>query len=198
VTTWLGQVRTGNEMAAQQLWDRYFPRLVALARKKLLGMPRRAADEEDAALSALASFCRAAKEGRFPQLSDRDNLWTLLVVITAGKAIDLRLRETRKKRGGRQVRGESALDALLGSADGGAGIEQVVGADPTPELVAQLAEEIRRLMAVLTDPRVRATAVMKLEGYTNAEIAAAVGCAEPPVERRLRLIRSRWKALMSN
>jgi RNA polymerase sigma factor (sigma-70 family) len=193
VTTWIEQLRAGNEIAAQQLWDRYFPRLVALARKKLQGLPRRGADEEDVALSAFDSFCRAAKKCRFPQLSDRDNLWALLVVITAGKAIDLRQRETRKKRGGGAVGGESVLDGLLGPADGGAGIEQVVGTEPSPELAAQVAEEVQRLLARLTDAKVHATAVRKLHGYTNAEIAAAMGCAESTVERRLKLIRSLWK-----
>src|SRR5262249_36398416 len=62
--------------------------------------PRRAADEEDVALSALASFCRGAEQGRFPRLEDRDDLWALLVVIAARKAVDLRQREGRQKRGG--------------------------------------------------------------------------------------------------
>ena len=46
---------------------------------------RRAADEEDVALSAFDSFCRGAEQGRFPQLDGRDDLWHLLVVITVRK-----------------------------------------------------------------------------------------------------------------
>jgi hypothetical protein len=45
--------------------------MVGLARARLQGLPRRAADEEDVALSAFASFCRAAEAGRFPRLCDR-------------------------------------------------------------------------------------------------------------------------------
>ena len=44
VTTWVEQLRAGNRGAAQRLWERYFPRLVGLARRKLRGLPRRAAD----------------------------------------------------------------------------------------------------------------------------------------------------------
>jgi RNA polymerase sigma factor (sigma-70 family) len=193
VTTWVEQLRAGNRDAAQQLWERYFARLVGLARKRLRGLRRRAADEEDVALSAFDSFCRGVEQGRFPRLDDRSNLWELLVVITVRKAIDLRQRETRRKRGGGKVAGESALDGLLGPGDRGAGIEQVLAAGPTPALAAQVADEVRRLLGMLPKEEVRAVALLKLEGYTNAEIADRLGCAEATVERRLRLIRSVWK-----
>jgi hypothetical protein len=65
--------------------------------KKLLGAPRGMADEEDVALSAFDSFCRGAEQGRFPQLSDRDDLWRLLFVITERKAIDLVNHEKAQK-----------------------------------------------------------------------------------------------------
>ena len=66
VTGWLGRLRAGDPSAAQQLWQRYFQRLVGLARQKLRDVPRRVADEEDVALSAFDSFCRNAEQGRFP------------------------------------------------------------------------------------------------------------------------------------
>jgi DNA-directed RNA polymerase specialized sigma24 family protein len=193
VTTWVEQLRAGNRAAAQLLWERYFSRLVVLARGKLRGVRRRAADEEDVALSAFDSFYRGVEQGRFPQLDDRHNLWGLLVVITVRKAIDLRQRETRQKRGGGKVAGESALDGLPALEEGGAGIEQVVGAEPTPALAAQAADEVRRLLGILPTDEVRSVALLKLEGYTNAETADRLGCAEVTVERRLSLIRSVWK-----
>jgi DNA-directed RNA polymerase specialized sigma24 family protein len=192
VTTWLDRLRAGDQAAAEQLWARYYPRLVGLARKKLEGVPRRVADEEDVALSALNSFFRGLAEGRFPRLADRDNLWALLVVITAAKAADLRQYLGRQKRGGGQVGGESVLDDLLGDPDGAAGINQAVGAEPTPLLAAQVAEEFRRLLAVLPTDEVRKIAVWKMEGHTNAEIAALLPCAPSTVDRRLDLIRRMW------
>jgi hypothetical protein len=68
------------------LWERYFRRLVGLARPRLDNTARRAADEQDVALSALASVFRGVEEGRFPQLGDRDDLWRLLVTVTVRKA----------------------------------------------------------------------------------------------------------------
>src|SRR5947209_4556116 len=93
VSVWISQLKAGNHAAAQPLWDRYFRAMVRLARDRLQAFPRRAVDEEDVALSAFDSFCRGAENDRFPQLCDRDNLWPLLVVITARKVIDARQHE---------------------------------------------------------------------------------------------------------
>ena len=99
VTHWVETLKGGDRVAAQRLWDAYFRRLVSLARSRLRGVSRRVADEEDVALSAFDSFCRAAEGGRFPRLNDRDDLWQLLVVITVRKACDLAKHEGRIRRG---------------------------------------------------------------------------------------------------
>jgi DNA-directed RNA polymerase specialized sigma24 family protein len=192
VSHWLVELRSGNRDAAQPLWERYFARLVRLARKRLrnLGVARRDADEDDVALCAFDSFCRATERGRFPRLEDRDDLWAVLVCVTARKALDLRAHQRRQKRGGGRVAGESALDDVLGNAEGAAGINQVMGAEPTPELAAQVAEELQRLLARLPSDELRRVAVWKMEGYTNEQIAAKLPCARATVERRLQLIRS--------
>jgi DNA-directed RNA polymerase specialized sigma24 family protein len=193
VIGWVEQLRAGNRAAAGRLWERYFPRLVGLARAKLQGVPRRVADEEDVALSAFDSFCSGVEQDRFPRLEDPVNLWALLIIITAGKAHDLREHVGRAKRGGGKVGGESVLDELLGDEDDAAGIGQVVGAEPTPELAAQVAEEFRRLLARLAKEELRQVALWKMEGFSNAEVGDRLGCAVATVERRLKLIRSLWK-----
>jgi DNA-directed RNA polymerase specialized sigma24 family protein len=191
VTNWLLQLKEGNAVAAQPLWECYFPRMVALARKRLRGARRREADEEDVALSAFDSFCRGAEQGRFPQLADRDDLWRLLVVITARKAVDLLARQRRLKHGGGKLRGESAL--LDPAEPGNGGIEQVVGNEPTPEFAAQVADECQRLLDLLGDDELRDITVWKMEGYSNEQIAGRLGCALATVERRLRVIRKLWE-----
>jgi hypothetical protein len=101
VTQWLGALRGGDLQAAQPLWERYFARLVRLAQARLRARPwpRAVEDEEDAALSAFDSFCRAATQGRFPRLDDRDDLWRLLVALTERKLTDQVRRARRQKRG---------------------------------------------------------------------------------------------------
>jgi DNA-directed RNA polymerase specialized sigma24 family protein len=192
VSQWIGQLQDGDHVAAQKLWERYYRRLVGLARKKLEGMPRRTADEEDVALSAFDSFCRGAGDGRFPQLLDRDNLWRLLVTITARKAYQLVLREGRQKRGSNAVLDEAALAGPGDSSSEQGGLEKLLDREPTPEFAAQLAEEYERLLASLPDAELRAVAQWKLEGYTNDEISGKLCCAQRSVERKLKVIRSLW------
>jgi DNA-directed RNA polymerase specialized sigma24 family protein len=192
VSGWINQLKDGDGDAARNLWQGYFERLVALARAKLRGVRRRAEDEEDVALSAFASFCRGVAEGRFPQLNNRDDLWRLLVLITARKASSLAERQGRLKRGGGQVRGDSALE---GDGNGPRqGWDGIAGDEPTPEFAAQAAEEYCRLLELLGDDELCSIAVWKMEGLTNQEIADRLGCAVPTVERRLRLIRKTWSA----
>ena len=191
VTGWIGQIKAGDQAAAQKLWERYFGRLVLLCRKRLADHPRRAYDEEDVALSAFDSFCQGAQKGNFPQLRDRDNLWPLLVTIATRKAIDYLEAERRQKRGGGQVRGESAI-AGAGTSPEKRGLEQAIGDEPTPELAAIVAEEYGRLMERLQDDALRDIAQWKLEGYTNRQIACRLGCSLSTVARKLLLIRSTW------
>ena len=192
VSHWIDQLKAGDSAAAERLWGRYFEQLVALARTRLRGTPRRAADEEDVALSALDSFCRGAERGRFPELLDRDSLWRLLVTITLRKAHNVRRDEQRQKRGGGQVLGEAEWLDVADSAVAEAGVEQVVSREPTPELAAQVAEECRRLLGRLNDAALQTLALLKMEGYTNQEAATRLGCALRTVERKLRLIRQIW------
>ena len=79
------------------MWENYFPQMVRLAAGKLQGVARRAADEEDVALSEFDSFCQGLQAGRFPQLADRHDLWRLLVVLTARKSADLAQHARRAK-----------------------------------------------------------------------------------------------------
>jgi RNA polymerase sigma factor (sigma-70 family) len=184
---------SGDPAAAQQLWERYFQDLVRLARRHLGGMLRRAADEEDVALSAFDSFCRGAAGGRFPQLQDRDDLWQVLMVVTTRKAIDLVHQERRQKRGGGKVLDEAAYRGSPGSPTEAQDLGQIIGREPSPAFAAEVAEELERLLAGLRDAQLRAIALLKLEGYTNEEIGAQLGCALSTVQRRLRLIRDAWE-----
>lgn len=86
VTHWIRDVKAGDEAAAERLWERYWGQLLGLVRKRVGGFALGGTDEEDIALSAFNTFLDGAKRGRFPRLRDRDNLWRLLVVITARKA----------------------------------------------------------------------------------------------------------------
>ena len=191
VTTWIEQLKAGDAAAAAPLWQGYFRRLVGLARQRLGAAPRGVADEEDVALSAFASFCRAAAQGRFPRLDDRDDLWQVLMMLTARKAINLIERECSQKRGGKRV----PRAARVGTPGGSEADELAAlpAPGPTPEFAAEVAEECRRRLEALGDDQLRGVVVDKMEGYTNQEIAARRGWSLGKVERKLRLIRKTWE-----
>jgi DNA-directed RNA polymerase specialized sigma24 family protein len=192
VTHWLGLLKIGDRAAAQPLWERYFRLLVVRARAALGAAPRRAADEEDVALSAFTSFCRGAEQGRFPQLDNRDDLWRILLTLTTRKAAHQVRDEFRARRGGGKVTAEADL-LSPDSEDGEAALARVMGAEPTPELAAQLAEECRRLLDRLGDDDLRSIALWQMEGDTVPEIAAKLGRSERTVARKLTVIRDRWR-----
>jgi DNA-directed RNA polymerase specialized sigma24 family protein len=185
--TWLiGNLKAGDETAAQQLWQRYFHRLVHLARSRLRSARRAGAieDEEDAALSAFDSFCRGATTDRFPQLVDRDDLWRLLVVLTVRKVCGQIERQSADKRGGDRLLGEAALI--------NASLDRLAAHEPSPEMAALLVDEYRRLRNGLRTDALRQVLDLRLEGYTREEIAERLGCAERAVKRKLDAIREAW------
>lgn len=185
---WLQKLREGDSIAAQRLWEAYFQKLVEIARRKLRGRVRLVGDEEDVALSAFKSFYRGIEGGRFPDLNDRGDLWNLLVTITVHKAIHLVRYENREKRGGgRRV-------VINDHANSSANLlQQLADAEPTPEIAVQVAEEAERLINCLPNPDLVELALLKMEGYTNNEIAKRWQKDERTVERKLNLIRKIWE-----
>jgi DNA-directed RNA polymerase specialized sigma24 family protein len=177
--------------AARHLWGRYFERLAHLARLRLRSKARGPADEEDVALSVFNSFFDGVAVGAFPKLGDRDDLWRLLVTITARKAANQIRREHQLKRGGGRVLGEAVLERA--DPDAGRAFAQVVGDEPSPEFAAMVAEELRLRLEGLKDDLLRQVALMRMEGYANEEIAARLDLSLRSVERKLEAIRKRWQ-----
>ena len=97
-----------------------------------------------------------------------------------------------KKGGGGQVWPESALAA---SNDTGEAFDlnQLVGEEPTPELLVMLEEQNRRLLDLLRDDRLRQIAMLRIRGYTVVEIAGDLSISVRSVERKLQLIRNQWR-----
>jgi RNA polymerase sigma factor (sigma-70 family) len=191
VTRWITALKAGDAAAAQPLWERYHRRLVGLAREKLRSARRRAADEEDVVQNAFHSFFQGVARGRFPQLNDRDNLWRLLVVITARKALDQLAHEHSKRQGGGTIPDPSRISPGEPDWDAPA-LEQVVGEEPTPEFAALVAEQYQRLLDLLGDDTLRQVAVGKMEGFTNDELAERLRCSRRTVARKLDTIRIIW------
>ena len=173
-------VKSRDEEAARKLWERYYGRLVQLARAKLRATRRAAADEEDVALSAFDSFCKAAVQGRFPHLEDRDDLWKILVTITVRKAADLAKYERRRQPRTGRLFAEADL-GMAGSRGESDVLSLIADSGPSPEFAAAVAEECGRLLGALNDDQLRRIVLDRLAGYKDREIAARQGCTRRTV-----------------
>ena len=179
-----------RELAARLVWGRYFQELLALARSHLSARIRGREDEEDVLQSMYKSFCLRQHRGDF-DLSNRDELWKLLVQITLRKARNTANRHLLAKRDVRRdVSGNGA--PADGFDDPTALLNQLDADDPTPAEAALLNEALERRFQALREPELRLIAQKKLEGYTNQEIAEELQCTVRTVERKLERIRAYW------
>lgn len=192
VRMWVSQLRDGDPLAAQRLWNAYFLRMVRVARGKLQGVQSRMADEEDVALSAFKSFCRGTREGRYPQVLEAEDPWPLLQALTRHKAVDLVRHEGRAKRG-RPVRmaDQDRFSPDDSHADP-AGLSGLTGKEPDPQELAQVAEQCQDLLDRLNDTILRAITVWRIEGFTTEEIAQKLDCHPRTIERKMQVIRKLW------
>jgi RNA polymerase sigma factor (sigma-70 family) len=189
VTHWLKELTSAEaSVAERELFDRYFGKLVEVARHKLQAASCKVEDEEDLALSAIDSFFRRAARGEFPQLSHRHELWSLLVTIVIRKSANRLKKERRLKRGGTKLRlplphdGDSSRKSL----------PELMADEPAPEVLAELNEELQRRLALLDGEMLRDVALLRLQGFTNVEIAERLGIAERTVRRKINRIRREW------
>ncbi len=189
VSTWISQLRAGDEAALGKLHARYWPFLVRLARRKLHGVPCRVADEEDIAQQAFWEFYQSVRDGGLPQLNNRHHLLALLTHIIACRASNQVKHElVVRKRGAGHVRGESALEA---SGDTPRGLERLEDPGLAPQEIALLHESYQRYVEALPD-KWRAVAELYLASLTHQEIAEQRGCTERTVDRKVALILARW------
>lgn len=188
-----------DEAAIAKLWDRYYPVLAKLAERQLaaIGVQQRTFDGEDVAASALGSFFKGLQLKRFPELDTEDSLFRLLRKITMRKVIDRKRQTQSQKRGGGKVRGESAFGSKPDSTSS-LGIDAVQDDTPSPEEIAIVTEECQGLFAMLTDQELQRIACLRMEGYSNSEIAKMIGKSVATVERRLAEIRACWKTSMKS
>ena len=178
VTNWIVALRGGDHVAAQNLWAFLRRRLVIHAQRS--GSANPVYDEEDVALSAFGALCEGLQDGRFDEVDNRVDLWRLLAVITTNKARKRALHETRQKRGGDFSRVDDA-DAFFDS---------IVSPNPPPDVVVSMQEECERTLRLLGQEELKMVVLLRIEGYTNDEIADAMGCTRRSVQRRLALVRN--------
>lgn len=188
ITQFLDGLKTGDSVAAQKVWERYFDQLIRLANQKLKSTPRRALNEEDVVQVAFENFFRQVQAGRFPKLHDRDDLWQVLAMLIDRKAKDQIKRINAQRADNHLVHGDSInVDPNQPPI-----LEQAADLKPTAATGIELAETFQAKLNELPGEPFRQVALLKLEGFTNKEIAKKLDTALRNVERRLSEIRKIW------
>ena len=192
ITRFLNKLKAGEQSAVGALWDVYFRRLTEVARQWMNNMPRRTQDEEDVLVSVFYNLWEGTNKHRWDGLKDRNDLWRMLLKITRDKIVDRKRYGTRQKRHapGKPITKADELDDLA----------QIASDEPSPELLHAMCEELSLLLDRLDALKInalRAIVILRLEGYTNKEIAEHIGITLRSVQRKLLIIRKQWIDLES-
>jgi RNA polymerase sigma-70 factor, ECF subfamily len=186
----LERAAAGDQDAARELYDRYFRRLLGLARSRLDGLARQKVDAEDVVQSAFKSFFVRLEDGQF-SLDESGDVWPLLVRITLRKC-------------GHKLEHWSAAcrdtnrDATPSpSPDDSHAVWEPIARGPSPLEGVIFAETVERLLAGF-EPRDATIVSLRVQGATEREIGTQVGCTERTVRRVLERLRKRAERMHEN
>lgn len=175
----LSLCRKGDDQAAKELFDRYLERLVALARRRLSQRMASRVDPEDIVQSVFRTFFGRLKDGQF-EFADQDDLCKLLMRITVHKTLRQVAYHKADKRSpnlelGQGEEGQERLYALLDR-------------EPTPEATAMFLDQLEHFLNRLR-PQERKILEMRMQGYSNDEIAAKLGIYDRKIRRIIERVR---------
>jgi len=179
----MARLKTGEQDAARQVFERYVQRLIALASTRLGGKFRRKVDPEDVVQSVFNSFFFRQREDQY-ELSSWDGLWGLLAAITIHKCghkiehFQAACRDVAHEASPPVITDESRADW------------EAVARDPTASQVAILDETIVSLLREL-DERSGQIFLLILQGWTTEEIGNEVQCSERTARRVLNRVHRR-------
>jgi len=182
----LEELRTGDEPAFEQFFDRFFDRLKSVARKRVSVRDRKVVDDEDLAVWAMNTFQRCVRDGMYPKIRNRQDVWKFLVSILERKSVDHIRRQHAEKRGGGEVRGESVFE----DQNQPRVIERVCIEKSNFELMVDFLDVLDVIVDRLNDPLLGEVLAAKFAGHSTKEIANITGKSVSSVDRKLRLIRT--------
>jgi RNA polymerase sigma-70 factor (ECF subfamily) len=172
----LTRLKTGDDAAARELFQRFTHQLIALAGRRIRDGLRHKVDPEDVVQSAYKSFFLRYGTGKLEAVN-WDSLWGLLTLITVRKCAERASYHSAECRdAAREVSGPAREDQ--------ASWPEPFGREPTPVEAAVLGETVDQLLLGLDEDE-RPVVELSLQGYTTREISEQLGRAE----RTVRLLR---------
>jgi RNA polymerase sigma factor (sigma-70 family) len=169
----IARARAGDQTAWEELFDKCYPKVIRVVRRKLDQPMRSIYDSSDFFSDVMKSLAANLDRLDFPSLR---SLIAFLAQAAEQKVIDEYRRQHTLKRNKNRER-------ALVTADGNSILP--ASTDPTASQVAQRDEVLERLLAGQDDLE-RAVIKLKHQGHTNAEIAELTGWNIRKVQRFLK------------
>lgn len=194
VTGWISLIREGDQDVLDAFSKRYFSKIRDLAKSKLSNP-----DSEEVANDVLVALTQSIAGGKYPNLCDRNSLWFLILKITQNRVIAFTRREKAKKR----IPAESIepnhsedLVRVESLTDYEAELDNVIASNSTEAAWIEISDCWEELLRCLPDDVCRQIAQLKLQSYSNREIALMMGFTPSKVDRKVRLIQEQWMRII--
>jgi hypothetical protein len=185
ITQWLQRLHAGEADAAEEIWIRYYPRVVRLAALQLIKSDDRSIDEEDVAQSTFRTVYLAVMNGKYPDIEDRRDLWRLLLVST--------LNRVRRHHRDSHTLKRSVNELVTQDQSRRRLIMEISGPDAQAEMADLIETLFRRLDQEDPTGELRQIALLKLEEHSASAIARRLKRRKNHVLQRVRLIRILWE-----
>jgi RNA polymerase sigma-70 factor, ECF subfamily len=171
--------RQGDQEAARQIVERYIDRLLLLARSRISQRLASRFDAEDIVQSVFRTFFMHVKEGQFV-FAHQDDLCKLLVRITLHKTLrQVAFHKAAKRDPSQETdQGEHHREQLMALLDG----------EPSPEATAAFLDQLEHFFSQLL-PQERQILEMRLQGFSNEEIAKKLDVYDRKIRRVIEHIR---------
>lgn len=173
------RLRSGDDEAAREVFDRYAARLLLLSRRRIGQRMNSRVDPEDVVQSVFRTFFARVKNDQF-DIAAKDDLFKLLVRITAHKTLRQIAHHRAAKRDPKQEtpQGDDAHEMLM----------QVMADEPTPETIVTFMDQLEHFLSQLA-PEDRQILELRLQGFSTEEIAKQLGSYDRKIRRVLERIR---------
>lgn len=180
--------REGDQDAATELYERYFEQLINIISGNLMERYQSHFDSEDVLMSAFRTVLVRVTNGEF-RFEDDDDVWKLLVTVSLNKLRKkVRHHQTGKRNIDLETRGSSDFDGTLaGQLTLSPGVFEAV----------EFADLVKTAMSILSD-RERSILLLRLEGFSQQEIASKLEITDRTVRRCWEKIRERLEFLLGD
>jgi hypothetical protein len=178
----------------EQLWSEFYPRMKLAVIGRVRAIQRPVANESEIALSAFNSFIEHAREGKFPNLADQDDMWRLVKRFAIRKTNDTRkILRAQKRGGGDVIVGQSDFSDESGIYRG---INAAADKQTDPSTSIEVADLLNTMLQRLPDDQHRDIILLKLQGASIATIAECMETSTRSIQRILKKIEENWQSVL--